>query len=50
MEHEVLVEVIDRLILSGLDEVKALLLVARLLDEEAEGYLDAVDDLPKVIN
>lgn len=48
MEHKTLIEVIDRLIMSGLDEVKALLLVARLLDEESEGFLAAVDDLPEM--
>ena len=47
MEHEALKEVIDRLIMSGLDEVKALLLVARLLDEEAEGFLEL---LPRYLN
>ena len=50
MEHEVFTEVVDRLILSGLDEIRALLLVARLLDEESESFLEAVDDLPKYLN
>lgn len=45
MEHEALVEVIDRLILSGLDETGALLLVARFLDEEAEDFFRTRDDM-----
>lgn len=50
MEHEALIEVIDRLIMTGLDEVSATMLVARLLTEEAEDFLEAADDPPKYLN
>ena len=45
MEHTALVEVVDRLIASGLDEMKAMELVAQLLWEEADDFIRVRDDL-----
>lgn len=50
MEHEALKEVIDRLIMSGLNEADATMLVARLLDQEAEFFLKVTEDLPRYLN
>lgn len=48
MEHDAMVKVIDRLILSGLKEPEAVGLVTQLLFEEAEDFVAIVDELYKL--
>ena len=52
MEHEALIEVVDRLIASGMGEIDALKLVTQFLWEEAEDFIRVRDDLvePDLLN
>ena len=45
MEHEVFMEVIDRLITSGMKEMDALALVARMLQEESEEFISIMKEI-----
>ena len=45
MEHKAFMEVIDRLIGSGMKEMDALALVARLLEEESEDFISIMKEI-----
>ena len=50
MEHAALMEVVDRLIHSGLNESEALLMVGRLLYEEAEDFIKVMNEIDSLKN
>ena len=45
MEHDAFMEVIDRLIGSGMKEMDALALVARMLEEESEKFISIMKEI-----